>query len=84
MVKILPDATFSGILMTALILRERIHRENIYTKIICHGFSGRFNVHLQVIQPILKFPYLISPIKYPQIRHLNKKITKKNAISGLH
>ena len=38
----------------------------IYTKIICNIFSGRFDVHLQVIQPILKFPYLISPIKYPK------------------
>ena len=37
----------------------------IYTKIIGNIFSGRFDVHLQVIQPILKFPYLISLIKYP-------------------
>ena len=42
----------------------------IYTKIIANIFSGRFDVHLQVIQPILKFPYLISLIKYPQVRHL--------------
>ena len=42
----------------------------IYTKIIGNFFSGRFDVHLQVIQPILKFPYLISLIKYPQVRHL--------------
>ena len=41
------------------------YRAKIYTKIICHVFSGRLDVHLQVIQPILKFPYLISPIKYP-------------------
>ena len=27
----------------------------IYTKIICNIFSGRFDVHLQVIQPILIF-----------------------------
>ena len=26
----------------------------IYTKIICNIFSSRFDVHLQVIQPILK------------------------------
>ena len=37
----------------------------IYTKIIGNIFSGRLDVHLQVIQPILKFPYLISIIKYP-------------------
>ena len=42
----------------------------IYTKIIGNIFSGRLDVHLQVIQPILKFPYLISLIKYPQVRHL--------------
>ena len=38
----------------------------IYTKFICNILSGRFDVHLQVIQPILKFPYLISFIKYPK------------------
>ena len=38
----------------------------INTKIIGNIFSGRFDVHLQVIQPILKFPYLISLIKYPK------------------
>ena len=37
----------------------------IHTKIIGNIFSGRFYVHLQGIQPILKFPYLISLIKYP-------------------
>ena len=42
----------------------------IYTIIICNILSGRFDVHLQVIQPILKFPYLVSLIKYPQVRHL--------------
>ena len=42
----------------------------IYTKIIGNIFSDRFDVHLQVIQPILKFPYLISLIEYPQVRHL--------------
>ena len=47
----------------------------IYTKIICNISSGRFDVHLQVIQPILKFPYLISPIKYPKYVIWNKKIT---------
>ena len=45
----------------------------IYTKIICNIFSGRFDVHLQVIKPILIFPYLISLIKYPQVRHLKKE-----------
>ena len=58
--KILLDASFSGIPMIA----------KIYTKIICNILSGRFDVHLQVIQPILKFTYLISLIKYPQVRHL--------------
>ena len=38
----------------------------IHTKIIGNIFSGRFDVHLQVIQPILKFPYLISLIEYPK------------------
>ena len=42
----------------------------IYTKIIGNIFSGRFDVPLQVKQPILKFPYLMSLIKYPQVRHL--------------
>ena len=42
----------------------------IYMKIICKFFSGRVDVHLQVIQPILKFPYLITPIKHRKIRHL--------------
>ena len=28
----------------------------MYTKIICNISSGRFDVHLQVIQQILKFP----------------------------
>ena len=37
----------------------------IYTKIIGNIFSGRLDVHLQVIQPISKFPDLISLIKYP-------------------
>ena len=36
-------------------------------------FSGRIDVHLQVIQPILKFLYLISLIKYPQVRHLKEE-----------
>ena len=29
----------------------------IYTKIICNIFSGRFDVHLQLIQPILSHAY---------------------------
>ena len=37
----------------------------IYKKNVCNIDSGRFDVHLQVIQPTLKFPYLISLIKYP-------------------
>ena len=37
MVKILPDAKFSGIPLTASFFREQIHSEN-YTKIICHVF----------------------------------------------
>ena len=69
LVKILLDATFSGIPMTESFLRERLHSEHVY-KNICYISSGHFDVHLQVIQPILKFPCLISLIKYPQIRHL--------------
>ena len=42
----------------------------IHTKIICNIFSGRLDVHLQVIKPVLKIPYLISLIKDPQVRHL--------------
>ena len=60
MVKILLDATFSGVPMTESFLRVRLHSENV-----CNISSGRFDVHLQVIQPIFKFPYLISLIKYP-------------------
>ena len=67
--KILIDATFSGIPLTeSFCVNEYIAK--IHTKIICNIISGRFNVHLQVIQPILKFLYLISLIKYPQVRHL--------------
>ena len=65
MVKILLDATFSGIPLTDSFLCERIHSGNSYENHLVHFFSGRFDVHLQVIQPILKFPYLISIIKYP-------------------
>ena len=42
----------------------------MYTKIIGNFFSGRFDVHLQVIHSILTFPYLIALTKYPQVRHL--------------
>ena len=42
----------------------------MYTKIICNNSASRFDVNLQIRQPILKFPYLISLIKYPQIRHM--------------
>ena len=45
----------------------------IHAKIICNIFSGRFDVHLQGILPILKFPYLIPLIKYPQVRHLKSE-----------
>ena len=65
MVKILLDATFSGIALTESFLRERRHSENSYENHLKH-FSGRFDVHLQVKQPILKFSYLILLIKYPQ------------------
>ena len=52
----------------------------IYTKIIGNIFSGRLDVHLQVKQPILTFPYLISLIKYPpstsfEIRKSFKRMT---------
>ena len=46
------------------------YKGKMYTKIIGNIFSGRIDVQLQVIQPILKFPYLISLIKYPHVRHL--------------
>ena len=36
-------------------------------------FSGRFDVHFQVIQPILIFPYSILLIKYPQVRNLKQE-----------
>ena len=45
----------------------------MYTKVIGNIFSGRLDVHLQVKQPILTFPYLISLIKYPQVRHLKQE-----------
>ena len=57
---------------------------NFLRKSFVTFFSGRFDVHLQVIQPILKIPYLISFIKHPKYVIWNKKITEKNAISGLH
>ena len=55
-------------------LRERIHSKNLY-KLFATFCSGRFDFHLQVIQPILKFPYLIPLIKYPKYVIWNKKIT---------
>ena len=69
LVKILIDATFSGISLTKSFLRERIHSEKLYRNHLQH-FSGHFDNHLQVIQPTLKFPYLISLLKYPQVLHL--------------
>ena len=42
LVKVLPDATFSGIPMTASFLCERI--ANIYTNSSFISFSGRFDV----------------------------------------
>ena len=42
----------------------------MYMKIIRNIFSGNYDVHLQVILPVLKFPYLVSLIKHRQIRHL--------------
>ena len=66
MVKILLDAKFSGIIMTESFLRERIHSENLYGNHLENICSGRFDVHLQVKQPILKFPYS----NVPQVRHL--------------
>ena len=68
LVKILLDATFSGIPLTeSFCVNEYIAK--IYTKFICNILSDLFDVHLQVIQPILKFPCLILLIKYPQVRH---------------
>ena len=45
----------------------------MYTKIICNISSGRFDVRLQVMQPFLKFLYLISLIKSPKYVIWNKK-----------
>ena len=70
LVKILLDATFSGIAMTESFLRAQIHSENLNENILQHFFSGRSDVHLQVIQPVLKFPKLNSLIKYPKVRNL--------------
>ena len=65
--KILLDVTFSGIPLTESFLRERIQSENLYEiHFYCVFVSGRFDVHLQVIQTILKFPCLISLIKCPR------------------
>ena len=57
LVKILLDAPFSGISLTESLLPDRIHNENLFQKSFVSFFSGHFDVHLQVIQPILKFPY---------------------------
>ena len=67
MVRILLIATLSGIPLTESFLRERIHSEKFIhvPKSFVTFYSGRFYIHLQVIQPILKFPYLISLIKPP-------------------
>ena len=59
MAKILLDAIFSGISLTESFLCERLHSENV-KKIICNISSGRFDVHLQVTQPILKGPRTVS------------------------
>ena len=69
LIKILPDATFFAFHWQRRFC-ENEYIVKIYTNIICNIFSGRFDIHLQVIQPILKFPYLILPIKYSKIRHL--------------
>ena len=42
----------------------------MYTKIMCNISSGRFDVQLLVIQPILKFSFLNLLIKNLQIRNL--------------
>ena len=52
----------------------------IYMNIICNIFSGRFDVYLQVIQAILKFPYLITPIQEVFHVYLNKF---ENAVTNL-
>ena len=49
----------------------------IYTKIIRNIFSCRFDVHLQVIRPILIFPYSISLIKYPSTSFEIRKSLKR-------
>ena len=38
----------------------------IYTKIICNIFSGRVDVHLQVIQPIFEISMFNLTHKYPK------------------
>ena len=63
LVKTLLDASFSGISLTESFFCVNKYIAKLYTKIICIIFSGRFDVNLQVIQQILKFPYLISLIK---------------------
>ena len=75
LVKILLDATFSAIhwqsnkvAKSRFCVNECIAK--ISTKIIGNIFSGLLDVHLQVIQPILKFQHLTTLIKYPQVRHL--------------
>ena len=40
-------------------------------------FSGRFDVPLQAIQPILKFPYLISPIMFTNTSFEIRKSIKR-------
>ena len=71
-VKILFDVTFSCIPLTgSFCVNEYILK--FFTKTICNIFSGRFDVHLQVIQPILKIPYLIWFIKHPKYVIWNKK-----------
>ena len=48
--------------------------EKMYTKIICNNSPGRFNVHLQVIQPILKFT--ISNLTHKVPRNTSFEIRK--------
>ena len=70
LVKILPDDTFLAFHSQRRLCVNEYIAKKLYENYLSRFFSGRFDVHLQVIQPILKFPYLISPIKYHQIRHL--------------
>ena len=73
MVKIHLDATFLWHFNDRVVFCVNDYIAKMYTKIVCNISSGRFDVDFQIIQPILKFPFLISLINNPQIRHLKQE-----------